>query len=84
MELQPIFGVILLFLIRAVLLALSQCSGCIEVDAQCIRALIWGRYQWRIQHFPGGGTIPKVGVLTYFLVENCMKMKGGSVPGASP
>ena len=32
--------------------------------------------QWRIQNFPEvGAPTLKVGVLTYFLAENCMKMK---------
>ena len=33
--------------------------------------------QWRIQDFPGGegAPTPKVGVLTFFLAENCMEMK---------
>ena len=32
--------------------------------------------QWRIQDFPGvGAPTPKVGVLTYYSSENCMKMK---------
>ena len=31
--------------------------------------------QWRIQDFPGGSQVPKVGVLTYYFAENCMKMK---------
>ena len=36
--------------------------------------------QWWFQDFPGrggggGAPTPKVGVLTYFLAKNCMKMK---------
>ena len=45
--------------------------------------------QWQIQDFPEGAPTPKLGVLTYFFAENCMKMKElgtgggvGGVPGA--
>ena len=43
--------------------------------------------QSRIQDFPdeGGALTPKLGMLTFFLAENCMKMEEfarGAVPGA--
>ena len=41
--------------------------------------------QWRIEVFlggRGGAPTPKVGVLTYFLAQNCMKMKEFGPPGA--
>ena len=31
--------------------------------------------QWRIHDFPEGAPTPKMSVLSYFLAENCIKMK---------
>ena len=43
-------------------------------------------YQCRIQDFPEGeASTPKVGVITYFYTENCMKMKEfGPTRGVHP
>ena len=52
--------------------------------------LVYSGIQWQIQDFPGGGRqLPKVDVLTYYLTENCMKLKefgpqGGARPWSSP
>ena len=53
--------------------------------SRCIR--LEESQQWRIQDFPEGAPNPKVGVLTYFFAENCMKMKefgprGRASPGS--
>ena len=51
--------------------------------------LVYSGIQWQIQDFPGGRQLPKVDVLTYYLTENCMKLKefgpqGARVPEVPP
>ena len=51
---------------------------------KCKRGVIGRSIQWRIQDFPGGGApTPKVGVLTIFFAENCMKTEEFETSGGA-
>ena len=54
------------------------------MDAQCIRALIWGRYQWRIQHFPGGGDNSQSGCTNLFFGRKLYENERGERPWCLP